>query len=155
LEWCDKQNLVFHRGPCCVPQEVHMSECAGHLRHMDGCMELRGYLCPLRRISFDGFINYEGRRFGVPYQYTGSLARVMRKDGTIYIYSDDFTRLLVSHEVTWSKRDSFCKDQYANPQQPEEFPTAPVRTQVKMLPEQCHASSFEKFNFDKGVEPDA
>ena len=59
-------------------------------------------------------------------------------------------RLLVSHEVTWSKRDSFCNDQYANPQQPEEFPTAPVRTQVKMLPEQCHASSFEKFNFDKG-----
>lgn len=155
LEWCDKQNLVFHRGPCCVPREAHMNGCAGHLRHMDGSMELRGYLCPLRRISFDGFINYEGRRFGVPYQYTGSLARVMRKDGTIYIYSDDFTRLLVSHEVTWSKRDSFCKDQYANPQQPEEFPTAPVRTQVKMLPEQCHASSFEKFNFDKGVEPDA
>ena len=31
--------------------------------------ELLPYLCPERKISFDGFINYEGRRFGVPYRY--------------------------------------------------------------------------------------
>ena len=67
-------------------------------------MELQGDLCPLRKISFDGFVNYEGRRFGVPYQYTGALVRVMRKGSWIYIYSEDLQQLLVSHEVTWSKR---------------------------------------------------
>ncbi len=39
---------------------------------------VREYLCPMRRISFEGFVNYEGRRFGVPYFYTGRVARVMR-----------------------------------------------------------------------------
>ena len=117
-------------------------------------MELRGYLCPLRKISFDGFVNYGGRRFGVPYHYTESLVRVMRKEGWIYIYSSDLSRLLVSHEVTWSKRDRFCKDQYADPGQPEEFPTAPVKTQAAMLPENELDPSFEKFNFSKGADSD-
>ena len=47
------------------------------------------YLCPERKISFDGFVNYEGRRFGVPFSYRGSTARIMRKDDMIYIYSAD------------------------------------------------------------------
>ena len=89
LEWCDKQNGIFHRGSACVPNEVHGSECAQHLHLLDDSRELQGYLCPLRKISFDGFVNYEGRRFGVPYQYTGSFVRVMRKDAWLYIYSED------------------------------------------------------------------
>ena len=154
LDWCDRQNGIFHRGPCCVPQEVHAGECAKHLRKLGDSPELRSYLCPLRRITFDGFVNYEGRRFGVPYQYTGKLARVMRQGGVMYIYSDDMSQLLVSHEVTWSRHDMFCKDQYATVQQPEEFPTAPVRTQVTLHTEQKKASSFEKFNFDREVDAD-
>ena len=154
LEWCDKQNGIFHRGSACVPNEVHGSECAQHLHLLDDSRELQGYLCPLRKISFDGFVNYEGRRFGVPYQYTGSFVRVMRKDAWLYIYSEDLQQLLVSHEVTWSKRDRFCKDQYAVPEQPEEFPTAPVKTQATMLPEDELDRSFEKFNFSKGADSD-
>ena len=154
LEWCDKQNGIFHRGSACVPNEVHGSECAQHLHLLDDSRELQGYLCPLRKISFDGFVNYEGRRFGVPYQYTGSFVRVMRKDAWLYIYSEDLLQLLVSHEVTWSKCDRFCKDQYAVPQQPEEFPTAPVKTQATMLPEDELDRSFEKFNFSKGADSD-
>ena len=33
---------------------------------------LRFHLCPAKNISFDGFINNEGRRFGVPYSYAGA-----------------------------------------------------------------------------------
>ena len=131
---------------------MHESECAKHLQPLDDSLELQGDLCPLRKISFDGFVNYEGRRFGVPYQYTGALVRVMRKGSWIYIYSEDLQQLLVSHEVTWSKRDRFCKDQYAVPEQPEEFPTAPVKTKATMLPEDELDHSFEKFNFSKGVD---
>lgn len=55
--------------------------------------DLLFYLCPERKISFDGFVNYEGRRFGVPFSYHGSTARVMRKDDMIYIYSADLKQL--------------------------------------------------------------
>lgn len=58
------------------------------------------YLCPERKISFDGFVNYEGRRFGVPFSYRGATARVMRKDDMIYIYSSDLKQLLTTHDVT-------------------------------------------------------
>lgn len=34
-------------------------------------VELSYYLCPEHKISFDGFVHYDGRRFGVPYWYTG------------------------------------------------------------------------------------
>lgn len=113
------------------------------------------YLCPERRISFDGFVNYEGRRFGVPFRYTGAVARIMRRDDMIYIYSSDMKELLTTHDVTWSKKDRFCSDQYAALEQPEEFPTMPVRTEISRLPEPEPSLSFEKFNFDKEVDWDA
>ena len=116
---------------------------------MDDSMELLFYLCPERRISFDGFVNYEGHRFGVPYTYSGKTARVMRDADQLYIYSADLTRLLAAHDVTWSRYDSFCKDQYALPEQPEEYPSMPVKTVIKQLPSPPPDLSFEKFNFSK------
>ena len=64
---------------------------------------------PLRRVSFDGFINYEGRRFGVPCNYPGKTARVSRDGDTLYIFSTDTGTVLAEHDVTWSRRDSFCE----------------------------------------------
>lgn len=52
----------------------------------------------------------------------------MRKDYTLYIMSDDMQEILTEHNVTWSRRDSFCKDQFVD--QPEEFPTMPVKTSM-------------------------
>lgn len=74
--------------------------------------ELSMYLCPRRKISFDGFVSYEGRRFGVPYWYSGKACRVNRYGGHLHIYSDDMGQELAVHVVTWSYRDSFCADQY-------------------------------------------
>lgn len=75
----------------------------------------------------------------------------MRDAGILNIYSADLKQLLTSHEVTWSRRDRFCVDQYADELQPEEFPTAPVKTEIRMLKEPEPSLSFEKFNFDKEV----
>lgn len=60
--------------------------------------ELAYYLCPERIISFDGFVSYEGRRFGVPYWYSGKTCRVKRDGYVLEIYADDMSRLLVTHE---------------------------------------------------------
>ncbi len=61
---------------------------------------------------------------------------------------------LTTHDVTWSKRDRYCADQYAALEQPEEFPTMPVRTEMSRLPEPEPSLSFEKFNFDREVNWD-
>ena len=112
--------------------------------------DLLFYLCPERKISFDGFVNYEGRRFGVPYRYTGKTCRVRRHQFTVYIYSSDLKQLLAEHDVTWSRRDSFCKDQYISTQ-PEELPTSPINTSIHQIAPPNPDSGFEKFNFEEGL----
>ena len=154
LDWCNRQNGIYHKATDGVPQETHHESCAKGMRMLEMTPSLLFYLCPERRISFDGFVNYEGRRFGVPYSYRGATARIMRKDDMIYIYSTDMKQLLTTHDVTWSKRDRFCADQYALPEQPEEFPSMPVKAEIVQLPEPEPMLSFEKFNFDKEVEWD-
>ena len=117
---------------------------------LENTPELSFYLCPERRISFDGFVSYEGRRFGVPYWYTGKTCRVKRDGYNLEIYSEDMSKLLAVHDVTWGRRDSFCKDQYAV-NQPEEHPSVTVKTTVTQLEEPEPSSAFEKFNFAKAV----
>ena len=152
LEWCNRQNGTYHRAVDGVPQQIHGAVCGERLRTLPETELVRLYLCPERRISFDGFVNYEGRRFGVPYSYPGAKARVERSGDTLYIYSADLKQLLCTHDVTWSRRDSFCHGQYEALVQPEEFPTAPVQTQIQQLSMPSSALSFAKFDFD-GEEP--
>ena len=149
LEWCNRQNNLYHKAIDGVPQQIHLNLCREHLKEIPKTDAIRYYLCPIRKISFDGFINYEGRRFGVPYSYLGGTARVMRSGDTLYIYSFDLRVLLVTHDVTWSRRDSFCDGQYDETVQPEEQPTMPVKTQIRQIPKQSSNLSFAKFDFDE------
>ena len=149
MDWYTRKNASFHKSVYGVPQDTHFTVCAGKLGVLDETSDIRRYLCPLRKISFDGFVNYENRRFGVPGTYTESTARVMRDDDRIYIYSTDLSRLLTTHKVTWGRQDSFCEDQYVNPGQPEEFPTVPPQSRITMLKPPIFNPAFEKFNFDK------
>ena len=63
LEWCNRQNSIYHRAVSGVPQQIHPSLCGEHLKELPKTDAVRSYLCPVRKISFDGFVNYEGRRF--------------------------------------------------------------------------------------------
>ena len=146
LEWWHAQNNIYHRVVDGMPQQLHDAACSKVLRELPDSKEIQFFLCPERRISFDGFVNYEGRRFGVPYSYPGRTARIMRSGDTICIYSTDLNALLATHDVTWSRRDSFCEGQYEA--QPEELPTVPVKTQIRQLPKPAGSLSFAKFDFD-------
>ena len=150
MDWCTRENAAYHKSVYGIPQDTHFTACAKKLRGLEETSDIRRYLCPLRKISFDGFVNYEDRRFGVPGSYTEPTASVMREDDRIYIYSTDLSRLLTTHEVTWGRQDCFCEDQYVNTAQPEEFPTSPVQSRITMLKPLPPDLSFEKFNFDKG-----
>ena len=149
LEWCNKQNGIYRRTVDGVPQKLHETVCGAQLRMVPEIEAVRFYLCPERKISFDGFVNYEGRRFGVPYSYPSAIARVERSGDLLRIYSADLKVLLATHAVTWSQTDSLCKGQYETLEQPEEFPTAPVQTQILQLPKRSQDLSFAKFDFDK------
>ena len=147
LEWCAKQSGRYRRAVDCVPAEEHSGKCLPAARMIDRTGEVAMYLCPRRRISFDGFVSYEGRRFGVPYWYSGKTCRVCREGEWLHVYDDDLSRELAVHPVTWSRKDSFCEDQYADVQ-PAELPTAPVTTVMAQLEPPKGKPGFDKFDFE-------
>lgn len=120
---------------------------------MSRLIELSYYLCPERKISFDGFVHYDGRRFGVPYWYTEKTCHVKRDGYILYVYDSKMTKVLTTHDVTWSRRDSFCKDQYVA-EQPEEKPTAPVRVHIQQFDPPQYDFGFSRFKFH-GKQTDA
>lgn len=150
LRWCNAQNGKYHKAVDCIPAEKHQSECMMTAKILTIDHDVMMYLCPVRKISFDGFVNYEGRRFGVPYFYTEKQCRVRRDAFNLYIYDMDLTKELTRHNVTWSRKDSFCKDQYTDGQ-PEEYPSMPVRTTMYQLEEPVPSTSFDKFDFEKAA----
>lgn len=150
VRWCLRQNSRYHKAVDCVPEEKHGNSCRSVARVLELSRELSFYLCPLRIISFDGFVNYEGRRFGVPYWYTKRVCRIQRRDYELTIYDDELSRILTKHDVTWSHRAQYCRDQYALPQ-PEEYPSVPVRSKIFEIGDREPDSAFSKFNFEEGL----
>lgn len=150
LEWCSNQSSRYHKEVNDVPSMLHGSKCSQNLQMLDLDLPVLKYLCPERSISFDGFVEYEGRKFGVPYSYTGRTARVRRRGEELLIYSSDLQSLLITYDVTWSRKDRYCEDQYQILDQPEEQPSMPVTTYIAKLKEpKPYPSGFEKFNFDE------
>ena len=148
--WCNTQNGRYHQCVDCIPHYEHNKSCMERTKEIEGSNEVALYLHPSRKISFDGFINYEGRRFGVPYWYQAKTCRVIRESFTLYIYSMDLSKKLAEHNVTWNRKASFCKDQYAS-EQPEELPSMPVTVslQERIPPEENDA--FSRFSFEREV----
>ena len=150
LDWCNRQNLRYQKAVNLIPNDEHAAKCGQVAVELKKREDLFVYLCPERRISFDGFVNYEGRRFGVPYTYTQKTVHVYRHGHELLIYSEDMKNRLVTHEVTWSRSDSYCKDQYARPDQPEEFPTADVKTLIEQISQTHEDDYFDQFDFSGG-----
>ncbi len=148
--WSNRQNAIYHRAVDCVPDDKHASLCMQKALALEETIELAYYLCPERKISFDGFVNYEGRRFGVPYWYVDKTCRVMRDGYELKIYDTQMTKLLTVHNVTWSRKDSYCRDQYAS-EQLEEHPSTPVKIKIQQMNPPQYDSGFERFNFEEGL----
>lgn len=153
INWCNEQNRRYHRSIDCIPEEVHCKECLSVARVLTMTKDVYKYLCPVRRISFDGFVNYEGRRFGVPYWYKQKECRIIRKDFYIHILDVELTKELVKHNVTWSKKDAIATDQFSFIQ-PEELPTAPVKAVLTQVETKGPSDGFNKFDFGKLVKWD-
>jgi len=149
LKWCASQAGRWRRSLGSVPADVHASACLPATQAVEKTAELAMYLCPERRISFDGFVCYEGRRFGVPYWYEQKTCRVSREGRWLHVYSSDMLVELAVHAVTWGRRDSSCPDQWACDSMPEELPTAPVTTRVRQLEPPRRPEGLDKFDFER------
>ena len=145
LTWCARQGGRYRRAVDCVPADEHAQRCMPAAAALELTDEVSMYLCPRRRVSFDGFVTYEGRRFGVPYWHEGRDVRVSREGEYLRIYNDDLTRELAVHPVTWSRRDSVCEGQWADAE-PLELPTQPVTTYVRAVGRSANPA-FDKFDF--------
>ena len=75
----------------------------------------------------------------------------------VMVYSSDGQKLLVTHKAVWSMGDdSVCEGQFAV-DQPEEFPTEPVRitiSQSSFAAPQKEDDRFSKFDFAKEGDHD-
>ena len=140
------QNNRYHKAVDCIPHERHFIRCMKNVSMLKDTFDVRKYLCPIRSISFDGFVSYEGRRFGIPYSYVQHTCRVRREDFTLYIYDLELRKVLITHDVTWSRKDSFCKGQFAD-NQPEEMPSVPVKIGISQKEATPPKSAFAKFAF--------
>ena len=152
LEWCAERARLPKRWSDFIPAEEHAAACipkAGELVRDDA---VAAYLCPRRRVSFDGFVCYEGRRFGVPYWHAERVVRVNREGRSLHIYSEDLTRELTVHPITWARADTWCDDQFAQTS-PAELPTAPVTTAMPAIKMPAQESPLARFDFESRVRP--
>jgi transposase len=83
VDWCNRSNANELKGT--VPSEVHFRK--EKLGALPSDEVILPYVSPLRRISYDGFVCYENRQYGVPISYTGKLVRVCRIGDAIQILS--------------------------------------------------------------------
>lgn len=146
LDWCFHANSKLLRDRDCIPLNEHALEnCAALTNDMT---VLLVYLAPLRSIDFEGFVNYEGRKFGVPLSYQQKKARVMRKGEQLIVMDDKATSVLSTYDVDWSRKPKTCPGQWTPPEeiaQPEEHPTMPVKVAIRQA-SPVRSTRFSRFS---------
>jgi len=143
LKWCYDKNSKLQKGKHVIPMNVHCDE-ESFKALPDGSV-LFDYLAPARDISWDGFITYENRRYGVPLSYTKKTVRVERCKSELYIYDDVTHELVQTHEVDWSGHDHCCQGQWAEPEQPEEHETQAITTTIS---QESAPKALSRYEFD-------
>ena len=151
--WCQNVNSKPMKEYDFITIEEHARVCM--LFPLTYHESLLAYLAPKRKISFDGFVEYEGRKFGVPHFYGKHYARVLRKGDVLHILDvDDFVELQI-HPVDWAKKAKIAENQWATEEeyllQPEEHPSAPVKVMLKMDNEPKQLDRFSRFSFEEDM----
>ena len=124
IAWCKEKNALVHRGLHCIPNDIHSTEVFAAIPEEK---VLFLYLAPERVVAFDGSVEYEGFRYGVPLTYNRKTVRVQRQGSSVMLLSYG-GEVLSSFSVDWKTREYYCTHQWDYPQedQPEEMPTQPV-----------------------------
>ena len=87
LEWCDVvANARVHGTTYRVPREM-LAEERPHLEQLPDRSALLPYLREERTVSRDGFVSWEGSRYGVHWKWAGVTVQVGQRQGTVEIWA--------------------------------------------------------------------
>ena len=153
LAWCVQKNQMVTKSRGLVPCEVHPGEGTRILTE-DMKPMLIPYLAPVRRLSFDRYVQYEGRRYGVTSSYVKRVARVMRDYERLHVIDCDDYMEVASYDVDWAKADKPCPGQwdYGMVDQPEEHPTAPVRSTLRIATDAATSNDLSRFSLFAAID---
>ena len=89
LEWCDQvANAREHGTTHRVPWDM-LAEEQPHLGKLPDESGLAPYLREDRSVARDGYVSFEGSRYGVHWQWAGSTVQVGVRTGTVEIWAGD------------------------------------------------------------------
>ena len=89
LEWCDAvANARVHGTTYRVPWEM-LAEELPHLGRLPERATLAPYLREDRKVSRDGFVSWEGSRYGVHWKWVGVPVQVGQRQGMVEIWAGD------------------------------------------------------------------
>ena len=89
LEWCGGvANRRIHGTTHRVPWEMLMEE-RPRLGKLPGRGALALYLREDRRVAQDGFVNWEGSRYGVHWKWAGRVVQLGQRQGTVEVWAGD------------------------------------------------------------------
>lgn len=77
----------------------------------------------------------------MPWWYERCDCRVSREGKCLHTCSDDLSRELVAHAVTWDRRNSWCDTQ------PGELPSQPATTSTAQVGLSTGKPAFAEFDF--------
>ena len=145
--WCHEKNSKTSRYSDFIPMDEHYKNEKFSSLPQDEL--LIPYLAPVRRISYDGFVDYENRRYGVPVKFSGREIRVMREKDLLYLISPDTNEVIYIHSVDWSKKPKVCEGQWSP--MPEEHPTQRVTAYIRQERIPVKDGRFSRFSLmEKG-----
>ena len=89
LEWCDSvANRRIHGTTYRVPREMLIEE-RPRLGKVPGRNALAPYLREDRRVARDGFVSWEGSRYGGHWRWARRIVQVGQRQGTVEIWAGD------------------------------------------------------------------
>lgn len=109
-QWCDEQNRRIHGTTGERPIDLLVQEELGALPPADRWAK---YRFESRKASRDGFVSYDGVRYGVPWRFSGREVEVREVNGFVEIYYEK--QLIARHEKQYRSRTLvMCEKQYTN-----------------------------------------
>lgn len=107
--WLEQVNNEVHGTtneiPLALLPEEHLNSLPADGRH-------EAYTWEIRKASLDGFVSYDGVKYGVPWRHSGTPLRVQVRDNRVFI-ADISGEVIQEHEVWRSGRKYlFAKGQY-------------------------------------------
>ncbi|MFY0543911.1 IS21 family transposase [Brevibacillus sp. H7] len=109
LHWCERINCRIHGTTGERPTDRLREE---HLSPIPSADRWEKYLHEPRQVSRDGFVSYDGVRYGVPWRYSGREGTVREVNGWVEIWVDG--TCIARHQKVYRSRSTvFCENQYA------------------------------------------